>query len=204
LILCLLWLIPVQYSLAEEKQAKKLLVLGDSLSAGFGIDIKKGWVNLMRQRLQQQGLSIEVINASISGDTSKSALHRLKTYYKTDTTDYLLIEIGGNDGLRGLPIKSFYRNLSAMVDIAKSNHSRVLLIGIKIPPNYGPIYTRSFENVFFKVSKQHSVPLVPFLLAGVAEDLDKMQVDGIHPIEDVQPEILDIVWPDVIKLLTSP
>ena len=193
---------PIKYGHSENKQVAKLLIIGDSLSAAYGIDINKGWVNLLRNRLKNNNYNIELINASISGDTSQSAKMRLADYLAVDKVDYLIIEIGGNDGLRGLSLKSFKQNMQQMIDLAGKHGLKTLLLGIKIPPNYGPFYSQGFEDVYQQLSDKNHIALVPFFLHGIAEDQSKMQADGIHPKEAYQSQILDNIWPELQSLLS--
>ncbi len=195
-------MIPVQYGHTANKQAKTLLIIGDSLSAGYGINVNNGWVNLLRQRLKNNGYNINVINASISGDTSQSAKTRLADNLAVTHVDYLIIEIGGNDGLRGFVLKAFKKNMQTMIDLAIKKDIKVLLLGMKIPPNYGPFYSQAFERVYLQLSDENSVSLVPFFLSGVAEDQSKMQHDGLHPKEASQILMLDNTW-NAIKTMVS-
>lgn len=181
--------------------ARTLLVVGDSLSAAYGIDAATGWVAQLQQRLRQQRADYTVINASISGDTSANGRARLPRALAQHRPALVVIELGGNDGLRGLPLAQMKRNLAEMVRTAKRTGARVLLVGIKLPPNYGQRYTRDFERVYQDVAKEQRVPLVPHLLDGVAGVDGLMQSDGIHPTAAGQPRMLDNVWPALRPLL---
>ena len=181
--------------------ARTLLVVGDSLSAAYGIDAATGWVAQLQQRLRQQQLDYTVINASISGDTSANGRARLPRALAQHRPALVVIELGGNDGLRGLPLPQMKRNLAEMVRAAKRAGARVLLIGIKLPPNYGQRYTRDFERVYQDLAKEQRVALVPHLLDGVAGIDGLMQPDGIHPTAAAQPRMLDNVWPALRPLL---
>jgi len=181
--------------------ARTLLVVGDSLSAAYGIDAATGWVAQLQQRLRQQRADYTVINASISGDTSANGRARLPRALAQHRPALVVIELGGNDGLRGLPLAQMKRNLAEMVRAAKRTGARVLLVGIKLPPNYGQRYTRDFERVYQDVAKEQRVPLVPHLLDGVAGVDGLMQSDGIHPTAAGQPRMLDNVWPALRPLL---
>ena len=181
--------------------ARTLLVVGDSLSAAYGIDAATGWVAQLQQRLRQQQADYTVINASISGDTSANGRARLPRALAQHRPALVVVELGGNDGLRGLPLPQMKRNLAEMVRAAKRAGARVLLIGIKLPPNYGQRYTRDFERVYQDLAKEQRVALVPHLLDGVAGVDGLMQSDGIHPTAAAQPRMLDNVWPALRPLL---
>jgi acyl-CoA thioesterase-1 len=178
-----------------------ILVLGDSLSAGFGIQADGGWVTLLQQRLDQEGYRYQVVNASISGDTTAGGAARLPRALKTHAPQIVLVELGGNDGLRGLPLAEMQKNLAGIIDVAKKNGAQVLLLGMRLPPNYGPTYTRRFESIYAELARRHRVPLLPFLLEGVAQRSEMMQSDGVHPIAEAQPKILDNVWLKLQPLL---
>jgi acyl-CoA thioesterase-1 len=171
-----------------------LLVFGDSLSAAYGIRAEQGWVALLGQRLQAQGYGYEVVNASVSGETSEGGLQRLPRALQLHHPGLIILELGANDGLRGLPIAATKDNLMKMVQLAQSAGARVLLVGIRIPPNYGPRYTSEFAAVYPDVAKQYGLPLVPFLLEKVALDPTLMQEDGLHPTARGEPLVLDTVW----------
>ena len=181
-------------------QAKTLLVIGDSLSAGYGIDLEQGWVNLMRQRLQQRG-EFTVVNASIGGETTGGGLARLPNLLATFKPDIVIVELGGNDGLRGHPIGRIRQNLIAMTDLSREAGAQTLILGIQIPPNYGARYTDQFSALFPAVAADLQVPLVPFFLEGVVLADGGMQADGIHPSASAQPRMLDNVWPHLEPLL---
>ncbi|GAB2895482.1 arylesterase [Microbulbifer echini] len=181
--------------------AGTLLVLGDSISAAYGIDEELGWVNLLQERLQKKGRPIKVINASVSGETSAGGLTRLPRLMKEHNPQWLIVELGGNDGLRGYPPQSLQRNLQQMVKLAKDSGAEVLLLGMRIPPNYGRAYTEAFAAVFPKVAETEEVSLVPFLLETVALEQGAMQSDGIHPTAKAQPALLEHIWPCVKSLL---
>lgn len=184
--------------------AQRILVLGDSLSAEYGLARGSGWVALMTQRLKEQQLPAEVINASISGDTTSGGAARLPALLKQHQPTLLVIELGGNDALRGLPLSNTRDNLRAMVRAGKAAGAKVLLVGMQIPPNMGPSYTREFEAGFKTVAKEEKVPLVPFLLAGVADRSDAadwFQPDRIHPLAKAHPVMLDNVWKQLRPML---
>ena len=178
-----------------------MLVLGDSLSAGFGIDQNKGWVKLLKQQLVKDNYSYQVINASISGDTTSGGLARLNHALERYKPSIVIVELGGNDGLQGLPITEINENLAAIITKCRNHGAKVLLIGMRLPPNYGINYTKSFHEVYVSLAKQFHVPLVPFLLEGVATHAEMMQEDGIHPREIAQPMLLKNVWAQLRPLL---
>ncbi|WP_418236054.1 arylesterase [Comamonas serinivorans] len=182
----------------------RILVLGDSLSAEYGLRRGTGWVALLAQRLQQAGRPEQVVNASISGDTTSGGRARLAALLKQHQPQVLVIELGGNDALRGLPIAMTEQNLTAMVSQGQAAGAKVLLVGMQVPPNYGAAYTRDFEAVFAKVAQARQAALVPFLLKGVADAPDptaQFQGDRIHPNEQAQPALLANVWPSLARLI---
>lgn len=174
---------------------RTILVVGDSLSAAFGIKAGSGWVALLERRLGESGLDYKVINASISGDTTASGLARLPALLATHKPAVVIIELGGNDGLRGLSLDHLRHNLAAMTARAKASGARVLLVGIDLPPNYGARYTDRFRRVYRDTARAQQVVLVPSILAGIGADRTLMQADGIHPTADAQGRMLDNVWP---------
>ncbi len=180
---------------------KNLLVLGDSLSAEYGLERGRGWANLLQQRLQRDKLDTTVINASISGDTTIGGKNRLPALMEQHKPQVLVIELGSNDALRGLPLKSSQDNLQAMINLAQQYKARVLLVGMQIPPNYGPDYTRRFAAMYQTLARQNKVALVPFFMEGIAADLSLFQADRIHPNEQAQPRLLENVWPQLKPLL---
>lgn len=180
---------------------KTVLVLGDSLSAGYGLEKGSGWVDLLEKRLKKDYPEITVVNASISGDTSSGGKARLPALLGRYAPSVVVIELGANDGLRGFPVKSVYDNLLAMAGMVKKQKGKVLLLGMQIPPNYGQAYTRDFASVYSAVAKKGKVSLVPFFLKGVAERDDLFQSDNIHPVGAAQPIMLDNVWPFLEPLL---
>ena len=180
---------------------KNLLVLGDSLSAEYGLERGRGWANLLQQRLQRDKLDTTVINASISGDTTIGGKNRLPALMEQHKPQVLVIELGSNDALRGLPLKSSQDNLQAMINLAQQYKARVLLVGMQIPPNYGPDYTRRFAEMYQTLARQNKVALVPFFMEGIAADLSLFQADRIHPNEQAQPRLLENVWPQLKPLL---
>jgi acyl-CoA thioesterase I len=178
-----------------------ILVLGDSISAGYGIQREESWVSLLADRVTDTVGDWNVVNASISGETTGGGLARLPGALEAHDPDVVIIELGGNDGLRGYPIASIRDNLSSMVVLAKQAGGDVLLVGMQIPPNYGHRYTRSFAEVFLQVAQDHDVPVVPFLLENVALLPELMQDDGIHPKAVAQELLLETVWPYLAPML---
>jgi len=181
-----------------------LLVVGDSLSAEYGLERGSGWVALLQQRLARDKIAIEVVNASISGDTTSGGRSRLPALLAQHKPGIVIVELGGNDALRGLPLNMTQANLLAMVQAAKAAGARVLVLGMQLPPNYGQKYAQDFANLFTSVAKAEGAALLPFFLAGVADgpDADKMfQADRIHPNAQAQPRMLDNVWPALKPLL---
>ncbi|RKD85656.1 arylesterase [Kushneria marisflavi] len=200
----LMMLVVVLAAALQPVQAETLLVVGDSLSAARGIDRDEGWVNLLRQRLDAEAPGQHrVVNASISGDTTAAGLERLPDALGTYHPDIVLLELGGNDGLQGLPPQRMQDNLAQMIEKSQASGARVVLLGILIPPNYGKTYTRAFANVFPTLASRYDVPLVPFILDGVALNADLMQDDRIHPNAKGQPIMLDNIWPTVASMLET-
>jgi acyl-CoA thioesterase-1 len=181
-------------------QAKTILVLGDSISAGYGLEkIDLGWVALLQEKLRPRGIAI--VNASLSGDTSAGGLARIDTLLKQHRPSVVILELGGNDGLRGLSPKQLQSNLSEMIVRSKAAGAEVLLLGMKIPPNYGKRYAEMFQNVYPDLAERHGVALVPFLLEGVGGQNHLMQTDGVHPNRDAQAILLGQVWEKLKPML---
>jgi len=187
--------------LSQGAMAGTVLIVGDSISAAFGLDTRLGWVSLLEQRLAEQGYKDKVVNASISGDTSAGGQARLPALLAAHKPDLVILELGGNDGLRGQPAAQLQQNLAAMVQQSKEAGAKVLLLGMKIPPNYGERYTSAFAAVYPKVAQETNASLVPFMLEGVGGVASMTQADGLHPNADAQPYILDTVWPMLKPLL---
>lgn len=181
--------------------ASTILVWGDSLSAGYGLRPGEAWPNLLQTRLTEKGFPHRVVNASVSGETSAGGRTRLPAALAEHKPQVLVLELGANDGLRGLRPQLMADNLTAMITAAQEAGARVLLVGMRMPPNYGPAYTRRFQATFDEVADHTRVPLVPFLLEGFADQPDKFQADGIHPIADAQSIMLDNIWPHLTPLL---
>ena len=171
-----------------------VLVFGDSLSSAYGIGQKEGWVSLLQERLQKNALNYTVVNQSIPGETTSGGATRIKAAVAQAKPNVTIVALGGNDGLRGLPIKQMRDNLAQMVRVAQSAGGKVLLVGMKMPPNYGAAYNKEFEAAFLELSKQHRTALVPFLLDGMDKRRDLFQDDNIHPTAKAQPIIVETVW----------
>ncbi len=179
-----------------------VLVLGDSLSAAYGVQVEKAWVSLLRQRLSDVlPASWQVVNASISGETTDGGLRRLPELLARHAPDVVIIELGGNDGLRGFSPSIIESNLSRLIALSQDAGARPLLVGIRIPPNYGPRYTSVFADIYPTLAARYQVPLVPFFLDGIYNQDGMMQRDGIHPTAEAQPRLLDNVWPHLETLL---
>ena len=179
----------------------KILIYGDSLSAAYGIPQQHGWAALLKEKLAQEKLTYEVINASISGETTDSGLTRLASTIKQVKPSFIILELGANDGLRGLPINNMRNNLNAMIQLCKKSGIKVLLIGMRIPPNYGVKYSEAFSQTYVQLAKQHKVALVPFMLQSVAARPELIQSDGLHPNTLGQAIILENIWPELRTLL---
>jgi acyl-CoA thioesterase I len=181
--------------------APAILVYGDSLSAAYGIAQKDGWVALLEKRLAEQNLHYSVVNASISGETSSGGASRIDSVIAAHRPRVVILALGANDGLRGLPVEQLGKNLAAIIRASRKAGSRVLLVGTRIPPNYGARYTRDFEQAFTALAKEHKLPLVPFLLQGVADKRELFLEDNLHPTAQAQPILLDNVWRGLAPLL---
>ena len=180
-----------------------IMVLGDSLSASYGIDQKTGWVHLMEQRLKTEGFSYKVVNASISGETTHGAQSRLDNLLKKHSPEIVIIELGGNDGLRGLSLESMYTNLAGIIEQSLSHEADVLLTGMRIPPNYGQQYTEKFADIYTQLALTYQITLAPLLLTGLENNQAMFQADGLHPVAEAQPIILDNIWPYLARLLSG-
>ena len=180
-----------------------ILILGDSISAGYGLPREQGWVTLLQKRLQQQGVNRTVINASISGETTEGGRNRLPALLEKYHPAIVVLELGGNDGLRGFQIERLRGNLNDMMHSAQTSGAKVLLLGMKIPPNYGLRYTSDFYASFTGAAQKFNAPLVPFFLEGVAAHPELVQADGIHPTVEAQPRLLENIWPYLKPLLRS-
>lgn len=178
-----------------------MLVLGDSLSAAYGLDREAGWVSLLAERLRALSPEVRLVNASVSGETTAGALSRLPALLDTHQPQVVIIELGANDGLRGFDLALIRDRLARLIEMARARGAEVLLLGVRLPPNYGAAYTQGFQAIFQTLAETHGVALVPTMLAGVAEDRQLMQADGLHPTAAAQPRILANIWPRLAPLL---
>ncbi|TKC87337.1 arylesterase [Trinickia terrae] len=181
-----------------------IVVLGDSISAEYGLPRDTGWVALMRQRLADERIDYSVANASVSGDTTSGGRARLPELLERLKPSIVIVELGANDALRGVPLSTTEDNLRTIIEQARQGHAKVVLIGMYVPPNYGPGYTQKFHGMYGSLSKQMHVPLVPFLLAGIENKPEMFQADQIHPAQQAQPALLNNVWPTLKPLLRGP
>src|SRR5476651_909821 len=195
----------ISSAIASPPSHRPILVLGDSLSAAYHIDTESGWVTLLAQRLKQQNPQIQhtVINASISGETTAGGLARLSGLLAEHAPSLVLIELGANDGLRGLPVDQIRANLTRIMTSCRDAGAKIVLIGIELPINYGPQYRAGLRDMYRDEARNFNVPLVPFLLEGVAQDPKLMQDDGLHPVAAAEPKVLDNVWPEVATALRT-
>jgi acyl-CoA thioesterase-1 len=189
------------WALSAAAAEKSILVFGDSLSAAYGVAQSRGWVALLGERLKRERPDYSVANASISGETSAGGLARIDAALARHKPTVVIVELGANDGLRGLPLGQMKANLGTIIEHARRSGARVLLLGMKLPPNYGQEYTASFEKAFAEVGKRYQVALVPFMLEGFAEKPEYFQPDRVHPNEQAQPLILERVWQALRPLL---
>ncbi|HDS1737244.1 arylesterase [Pseudomonas sp. BP8] len=189
------------YCLAQSAVAGTLLIVGDSISAGFGLDTRQGWVSLLQQRMQDEGFDDQVINASISGDTTAGGQARLPALLAAHKPSVVVLELGGNDGLRGQPPEQLQQNLASMIERSRAAGAKVLLLGMRLPPNYGVRYTTAFAQVYEQLAAREKVALVPFFLEGVGGVPELMQADGIHPAQGAQQQLLENAWPAIKPLL---
>ncbi len=178
-----------------------ILIVGDSISAGYGLSSGEGWVDLLTKKLSKENFPTKVVNASISGDTTAGGLSRLPALLAKHKPTHVVIELGGNDGLRGSPVAAAKANLLKMAQLSKTSGAKVLILGMQMPPNFGPSYTAQFEAMYVDVAKAVNAGLVPTLLGKIGSDLSKFQPDRIHPTAAAQPALLETVWPALVKLL---
>ena len=197
-VLALLWSVS---GASNSPDPHRILVFGDSLSAAHGIAGDAGWVSLLEQRLADREAQWQVRNASVGGETTAGGRTRLPALLEEFQPDVVILELGGNDGLRGLSLRALRENLAAMLDASNAAGARVLLAGIRIPPNYGPVYTERFEAVFADLAAERELPFVPFLLEGIALEPEMMLADGIHPSAEAQARILQNVWDELEVLV---
>lgn len=187
--------------MVQNAAAGTVLIVGDSISAAFGLDTRQGWVSLLEQRLKAEGFDDKVVNASISGDTSAGGLVRLPTLLAAHKPEVVVLELGGNDGLRGQPPTQLQQNLAAMIESSRASGAKVILLGMQLPPNYGRRYTEAFAKVYTTLAEEKKVPLVPFFLKDVGGVPGMMQGDGLHPSVAAQGKLLENVWPTLKPLL---
>lgn len=190
-------------AVAQAAPTRSVLVLGDSLSAAHNIPVESGWVHLLGERLGKMEPPWRVVNASISGETSLSGRNHLPALLARERPAVVVIELGANDGLRGLPLDALHDNLAAMIDLAQKRGARVLLLGIELPVNYGPQYRDGLRAIYADLARSKRTALVPFLLEGVALDRTLMQDDGLHPLAAGEPRVLDNVWQGLAPLLRA-
>ena len=195
----LLW----SFTALAETAPATILVLGDSISAAYGINTNEGWVALLQQRLAQKGLNYRVVNASVSGDTTRTGLNRLNDALQQHQPAIVIVALGGNDGLRGLPFSEIETSLTSIIQLSQQQGAKVLLVGVRLPPNYGAFYNTRFATLFQQLSDTYQVGLVPMLLDQVSDHRELMQADGIHPTAAAQTQILENVWPHLQPLLTT-
>lgn len=179
---------------------KTILVFGDSLSASYGMPAEAGWVSLLTQRVQSKFAEYQIINASISGETTLGGRNRIRQALQQHRPDIIILELGANDGLRGASIKSIHDNLATIIEICQQNNTLVLLVGMQLPPNYGITYTNKFQAVFAQLAENYQIKLIPFLLAGFGDKHEFFQADGIHPNERAQHKIVENIW-EVLQIM---
>ena len=201
----LVLLVLVVATVSAKAETPVILVFGDSISAGYGLArVDQGWAALLQTRLKEQGYGYQVVNASVSGETTAGGLARLPRALQVHQPGIVILELGGNDGLRALPIAQMRANLGRMVDLARAAGAKVLLLGMRMPPNYGPDFTEQFRLCYVDLARDEKLPLVPFLLQEIALTPALMQGDGIHPNALGQPKLLDNIWPSLKPLLHRP
>ncbi|HEV7856451.1 MAG TPA: arylesterase [Herminiimonas sp.] len=199
----MLALLLLSSAMTAHSASKTIVVLGDSLSAEYGLARGQGWVSLLQKKLATEHIDAQVINASISGDTTSGGKARLQTLLDKHRPSILVIELGANDALRGLSLAATRENLRAMIGSAKNAGAKVLIVGMQIPPNYGQDYTRQFAKMFADLSRENKTPLVPFMLADVADKPEMFQADRMHPTSEAHPVILNNIWPQLKRLLSN-
>jgi len=196
-----IFLLPGHTVAATNNTESAVMVLGDSLSGAYGINSDEGWVALLQQRLASEGYEYTVINASVSGDTTRTGLNRVGPALQTHKPSIVIVALGGNDGLRGLAFSEVESSLASIIEQCRDNHARVLLAGIRLPPNYGPVYNQQFSAVYRRLSERYDVPLVPRMLDQVADYRELLQDDGIHPRAEAQPQIMMNIWTGLRPML---
>lgn len=186
---------------AANKTPATILVLGDSLSGAFGLDTDEGWVALLQQQLTRQGYDYRVINASVSGDTTRTGLSRIQPALKAHDPAIVIVALGGNDGLRGLPFSEIENSLASIIQRCKEQGTQILLVGVRLPPNYGAVYNQKFAELYRRLADSYQVPLVAKMLDKVAENRALMQSDGMHPKAEAQPQVMENIWAGLKPLL---
>lgn len=188
-------------AIGADNNLTPILVFGDSLSAAYGIEEEDGWVNLLGQRVKEENRPYRIVNGSVSGETTTGGVERLPGMLSAYRPKIVILELGGNDGLRGLPLAILRDNLVKMIDLVHESGSEILLAGIQIPPNYGPRYTLPFSELFYEIAEEKQIGFIPFLIEGIPQRPELMQDDGIHPKAEAQSMILDNVWPYLLPLI---
>ena len=200
----LLFCLAALFSSLVQAEAPVILVFGDSLSAAYGMPAEQGWVRLLQRRLAERGYSQRIVNASISGETTSGGLSRLSAALQQHRPALVILELGANDGLLGQPPMTMSHNLARMIELAQQANARVLLAEMRIPPNYGPLYTQKFQAAFGELAGKYNIPLIPFMLNGVSGNPALIQDDGLHPRAEAQARILENVWPTLEAALRKP
>ena len=193
---------PTAFSASKTPAA--ILVLGDSLSGAYGISTEQGWVSLLQQHIMDQGYPYRVVNASVSGDTTRTGLSRIEAALRQHQPDIVIVALGGNDGLRGLAFSEIENSLATIIQQCQQNNAQVLLAGVRLPPNYGPVYNQKFAELFESLSQRYQIPLVPRMLDQVTDYRELLQADGIHPTADAQPKIMKNIWAGLEPMLNKP
>ncbi len=204
LLLCVLFSVTLAHNhtaFAANKTPASILVLGDSLSGAYGININEGWVALLQQQIINQGYDYKVINASVSGDTTRTGLSRIDSALKNHKPEIVIIALGGNDGLRGLAFSEIETSLSSIIESCKKDQVEILLVGVRMPPNYGTVYNKQFAELYQNLAQRYDIPLVPRMLNQVAEQRELMQQDGMHPKAEAQPQVMKNVWAGLKPIL---
>ena len=204
LLLCVLFSVTLTHNhtaFAANKTPASILVLGDSLSGAYGININEGWVALLQQQIIKQGYDYKVINASVSGDTTRTGLSRIDSALKNHKPEIVIIALGGNDGLRGLAFSEIETSLSSIIESCKKDQVEILLVGVRMPPNYGTVYNKQFAELYQNLAQRYDIPLVPRMLNQVAEQRELMQQDGMHPKAEAQPQVMKNVWAGLQPIL---
>ena len=186
---------------AANKTPANILVLGDSLSAAFGMNSQQGWVALLEDKLNQEGYDYRVINASVSGDTTRTALGRIKPALESYQPAIVIVALGGNDGLRGLPIAEFENSLGSIIELSQKSAAEIVLVAVRMPPNYGQLYNQKFADTYQRLAEKYQTRLVTRMLHGVAEDSGLMQADGMHLEAAAQPQVLQNIWLELKEVL---